>query len=110
MEHVSAFFHELVVHFGYAGLFVVMFLANVGIPTGAEIVMPSAGALAATGHFATVEWLPGWGLVGLVGTVAELCGGLVLYTIGYYGGLPFVHRYGKYIRFHEAELDRVHAF
>jgi membrane protein DedA with SNARE-associated domain len=110
MEQLSVFFHALVVHFGYAGLFVVMFLGNIGMPTGTEIVMPSAGALAATGHLPGAGPLPGWTIVGAVGTLGELCGGLVLYYIGWYGGLPFVHRYGKYIRFREHELDRVHAF
>jgi membrane protein DedA with SNARE-associated domain len=110
MEHLSAYFHELVIHFGYAGLFVVMFLGNVGMPTGTEIVMTSAGALAATGHLPGLGPLPGWTIVGAVGTAGEVCGGLVLYYIGFYGGLPFVHRYGKYIRFREHELERVHAF
>jgi membrane protein DedA with SNARE-associated domain len=110
MEHLSAYFHALVVHFGYAGLFAVMFLGNMGMPTGTEVVMPTAGALAATGHFPTIEPIPGWVLVGAVGTFAEVCGGLALYTIGWYGGLPFVHRYGKYVRFREHELERVHAF
>lgn len=110
MEHFSAIVQSLVVHFGYAGLFVVMVLANVGVPTGAEIVMPSAGALAATGHLPPIGTVPGWVIVGAVGTVAELCGGLVLYYVGWYGGLPFVHRYGKYVRFREHELERVHAF
>jgi membrane protein DedA with SNARE-associated domain len=75
MEHLSHFFHSLVVHFGYLGLFVVIFLGNMGMPIGIEVVMPAAGALAATGH------LPSLG-----------------------------HRYGKYVRFREHELDRVHAF
>ena len=110
MEHLSAFFHELVIHFGYAGLFVVMFLGNIGMPTGTEIVMPSAGALAATGHLPGLGPLPGWAIVGAVGTCGEVCGGLLLYYIGYYGGLPFVQRYGKYIKFREHELERVHAF
>jgi membrane protein DedA with SNARE-associated domain len=110
MEHLSHYFHEMVIHFGYAGLFVVMFLGNIGMPTGTEIVMPSAGALAATGHLPGLGPLPGWTIVGAVGTVGEVCGGLVLYYIGWYGGLPFVQRYGKYIRFREHELERVHAF
>ena len=110
MEHLSGFFHELIIHFGYAGLFVVMFLGNVGMPTGTEVVMPTAGALAATGHFPTIGSIPGWVLVGATGTLGEISGGLALYLVGYYGGLPFVHRYGKYIHFREHELDRVHAF
>lgn len=110
MEHLGAFVHALVVHFGYAGLFVVMALANIGIPAGAEIVMLTGGALAGAGHLPTIGDLPAWIFVGAVGTVGEVCGGLVLYTIGWYGGLAFVHRYGKYVRFREHELDRVHAF
>jgi membrane protein DedA with SNARE-associated domain len=110
MEHLSHFFHSLVVHFGYLGLFVVIFLGNMGMPIGIEVVMPAAGALAATGHLPSLGPIPGWVICGLVGTLGEVCGGLVLYLIGWYGGLPFVHRYGKYVRFREHELDRVHAF
>ena len=110
MDHLSGVFHSLVIHFGYAGLFVVMFLGNMGMPTGTEVVMPTAGALAATGHLPNVGAIPGWIIVGAVGTVAEVCGGLTLYAVGFYGGLPFVQRYGKYIRFREHELERVHAF
>jgi membrane protein DedA with SNARE-associated domain len=110
MEHIGAFVHALVVHFGYAGLFVVMALANMGLPAGAEIVMLTGGALAGAGHLPTFGDVPAWIFVGAVGTVGEVCGGLVLYTIGWYGGLAFVHRYGKYVRFREHELDRVHAF
>jgi membrane protein DedA with SNARE-associated domain len=110
MEHLSHFFHFLVVHFGYAGLFVVMFLGNIGMPTGTEIVMPTAGALAATGHLPSIGVIPGWLIVGATGTLGEIGGGSLLYAIGYYGGLPFVHRYGKYVHFREHELERVHAF
>jgi membrane protein DedA with SNARE-associated domain len=102
--------NSLVVHFGYAGLFVAMFLGNMCMPTGTEVVMPTAGALAATGHLPSLGTIPGWILVGAVGTLGELCGGLVLYLVGWYGGLPFVHRYGKYVHFREHEFERVHAF
>ena len=110
MAHLSEFFHSVVIHFGYAGLFVVMFLGNMGMPTGTEIVMPSAGALAATGHLPALGPIPGWILVGAVGTLGEVCGGLVTYSIGYFGGMPFVHRFGKYVHFREHELERVHTF
>jgi membrane protein DedA with SNARE-associated domain len=110
MEHLSGFFHGLVVHFGYAGLFIVTVLGNIGFPAAIEIVMLSGGALAATGHLPGLGPIPGWVVVGAVGLLGELCGGSVLYAIGFYGGLPFVHRYGKYVRFREHELERVHAF
>ena len=53
VEHLSHFFLNLVDHFGYAALFVGMVLGNCGLPVGAELVLPAAGALAATGHLSS---------------------------------------------------------
>lgn len=94
----------LVHQFGYAGLFLVMAIGNMGMPVGTEIVVPAAGALSAQGH------LSSWVLVGAVATLGEIVGGFVLYLVGYYGGEPFVHRYGRYVLFREHELARVHSF
>jgi len=110
MEHLTQIFHDLIVHLGYAGLFIVMFLGNIGTPVGTEVVMPFAGGLAAQGHLPSVGALPGWIMVASVGTVGELCGATALYAVGYYGGLPFVHRWGKYVGFKEKQLGAVHAF
>lgn len=110
MEQLTNVFHDLVVHLGYAGLFVVMFLGNLGAPAGTEFVMPAAGALAAQGHFPGIPGIPTWILIGLVGTIAEVCGATTLYAIGYYGGVPVLERYGKYIGFKHKELERVHGF
>jgi membrane protein DedA with SNARE-associated domain len=104
VEHVTQFFLNLVDSFGYPGLFVVMVLGNCGMPVGTELILPAAGALAATGH------LSSWWLAAAVATVAELVGGSILYAIGYYGGRPFVVRWGKYVKLDEAKLDRFHAF
>jgi membrane protein DedA with SNARE-associated domain len=110
MEHLTSVFHDLVVHFGYAGLFVVMFLGNMGAPAGTEFVMPTAGALAAQGHLAGIGSLPAWILVGIVGTIAEVCGATALYAVGYYGGVPVLERYGKYVGFKHSALEKVHGF
>jgi membrane protein DedA with SNARE-associated domain len=110
MEHLTQTLHDLIVHFGYGGLFVVVVLGNLGMPAALEVTVPAAGGLAAQGHLAPVGPLAGWLVVAIVATVGELVGATILYTIGFYGGLPFVHRYGKYIRFSQHEYDRVHAF
>jgi len=110
MEHLTQIFHDLIVHLGYAGLFIVMFLGNIGTPVGTEVVMPFAGGLAANGHFPSLWGLPGWILVAAVGTVGEVAGATTLYAVGHYGGLPFVHRYGKYVGFKERELGHVQRF
>jgi membrane protein DedA with SNARE-associated domain len=110
MEHLTQVLHDLVLHFGYLGLFVVVVLGNLGMPAALEIMLPTAGGLAAQGHLAPVGPIPAWVVAAAIATVAELTGTSILYAVGYYGGLPFVHRYGKYIRVHEHEVDRIHAF
>lgn len=104
MEHVSEFFLHLVDAYGYPGLFVVMVLGNCGAPVGTEFVLPAAGALAARGH------LSSWWLAASVATVAELTGQTIIYAIGFYGGRPFVARWGKYLKLSEKKLDQFHAF
>jgi membrane protein DedA with SNARE-associated domain len=101
MEHYQSLFLGLIHTYGYAGLFIVMVLGNVAIPVGAEVVLVVAGAAAGTGH------LSSWVLVALVATLGEIVGGLILYAIGYYGGAPVAHRFGRRA---EHELARAHAF
>jgi membrane protein DedA with SNARE-associated domain len=110
MEHLTTTLRDIIVHFGYFGLFVVVLLGNLGMPAALEVMVPTAGGLAAQGYLPAVGALPGWTIVGIVATLGELVGTTIFYTIGYYGGLPFVHRYGKYIRFREHEYQRVHNF
>jgi membrane protein DedA with SNARE-associated domain len=104
MDHLAHFFLRLVDTTGYAGLFVVMVLGNIGVPAGTELVLPAAGALAAKGHLPNV-WI-GAG----VATFGEVAGGTILYMLGYYGGRPFVVRWGRYLRLNEPKLDAFHAF
>jgi membrane protein DedA with SNARE-associated domain len=87
-----------------------MALGNLGMPAGTELVVPTAGALAAQGQFGAGGVVPPWILVAITATLGEVVGGSILYAVGYYGGLPFVQRYGKYVMFREHELERVHSF
>ncbi|MBV9148781.1 MAG: DedA family protein [Candidatus Eremiobacteraeota bacterium] len=104
MQQLSAALLALVDHAGYFGLLLTMAIGNIGVPVGSEIILPAAGALVATGHLhslaATIA----------VAVLGELLGGTVGYAIGRYGGRAFVHRYGHYVLFHEAEMVRVEAF
>jgi membrane protein DedA with SNARE-associated domain len=101
---LTAYFLHLIDHFGYAGLFIAMTLANIGAPVGSEIVLPAAGALVATGHLANL-----WIAIAIA-VAAELFGQSIAYAVGRFGGRPFVDRFGKYVRFHHTQLERVDAF
>ncbi|MGA3036961.1 MAG: DedA family protein [Vulcanimicrobiaceae bacterium] len=101
MEHYQSLILGLIHAYGYAGLFLVMLLGNVAIPVGAEVVLVVAGAAAGAGH------LSSWVLVGTFATLGEIVGGIILYGIGYYGGAPVAHRFGRRA---EHELARAHAF
>jgi membrane protein DedA with SNARE-associated domain len=104
MEAFTHFFLHLIDTLGYPGLFLVMTLGNMGIPVGTELVVPAAGALAATGHLSSV-WL-----AATVATAGEVAGGSVLYAIGYAGGEPFVARFGRFIKVDAKKLAIFHGF
>lgn len=104
MEHLQHVVMGLIAHYGYVGLFVAMLLGNIGAPVGAEVLMPLAGGLVATGHLSSV-WL-----VILAAVLGELAGGTVGYAIGRFGGVPFFERYGKYVHFGHEQLEVVHGF
>lgn len=104
MHGFTAFFLNLVHHAGYAGLFVAMSLANIGAPIGSEVVLPAAGLAAQQGALSSV-----WIAIA-VAVLAELFGQSIAYAVGRFGGRPFVDRYGKYVRFHHAELEKVESF
>lgn len=104
MHALTDFFLNLVHQAGYGGLFVAMTLANIGAPVGSELILPAAGLAAQKGALSNV-WLAIAVAVG-----AELFGQSIGYAVGRFGGRPFIDRYGKYVHFHHAELEKVHGF
>ena len=106
MEHLNG----LIAGYGYAGLFVVVVIGNLGFPAALELVLPTCGALAAQGHLPGAGPVPGWIVAALVALAAELVGMSILYAIGAYGGQPFLESYGRYLRVGPDDLERVHAY
>jgi membrane protein DedA with SNARE-associated domain len=104
VHEFTAFFLNLVHHAGYTGLFIAMTLANVGAPVGSEVILPAAGIAAQQGALSSV-----WIAI-VVAVAAELFGQSIAYAVGRFGGRPFVDRYGKYVRFHHKELEKVEGF
>lgn len=88
---------------GYPGVGFLMMLESMVAPVPSEGVMPFAGCLIATGRF-TFFW------VGVWSTAGSIVGSLLSYAVGYYGGRPFVTRFGKYLLLSLHDLEVTERF
>lgn len=95
---------NLVDHYGYLGLFIGLVLGNVGVPAGAEVLLPIAGMLVSTHHLHSIWVTFAAALSG------ELVGGTLGYVLGKFGGRTLAERYGRFVGFHHERLDGLHAF
>lgn len=93
------FILDLINKYGYIGMFISMVLEAV------IIVIPSEAILATGGILASKKIFTFWNafFVGLLGSV--FCA-IVIYTIGYFGGRPFIKKYGKYFFMKDEDLDK----
>ena len=93
------FILDLINKYGYIGMFISMVLEAV------IIVIPSEAILATGGILASKKMFTFWNafFVGLLGSV--FCA-IVIYFIGYFGGRPFIKKYGKYFFMKDEDLDK----
>jgi membrane protein DedA with SNARE-associated domain len=89
--------------FGLAAVFLFGFLEACCVPIPSEITFGFAGVLAGEGHLNIVAVI-------IVGTVAELIGSFVAYTVGRVGERPLVSRFGRYLLITERDIDRAERF
>lgn len=83
---------------GYPGVFFLMLLESMVFPVPSEAVMPFAGFLIVDGKFT-------WTGVILASTLGSIVGSLLSYAIGYYGGKPFIEKFGKYLLLNTHHLE-----
>lgn len=90
---------DLISEYGYFGMFMGMVLEAVIVVIPSEAILATGGILAAKGIFSL------WGafLIGLLGSV--FCA-IVIYFMGYYGGKPFIKKYGKYFFMKEEDIEK----
>jgi membrane protein DedA with SNARE-associated domain len=92
--------------FAYAVLQWLSDLGYLGVALGLMIeVIPSEIVLAYAGYLVSQKKISLFGalLAGVIGgTIAQL----FLYWMGYYGGRPFLEKYGKYLLIHRKHLDQ----
>ena len=94
---MATFVLNLIGSFGYFGMFLGMVLEAVIIAIPSELILATGGILASQGIFTFL----GAFLVGLIGSV--FCA-IVIYLMGYFGGRPFIKKYGKYFFMKEEDI------
>ena len=93
------FVFSLIENFGYFGMFLGMVLEAVIIVIPSEAILATGGILASRGIFSFF----GAFFIGLVGSV--FCA-IVIYFMGYFGGRPFIRKFGKYFFMKEEDIEK----
>ncbi|MCX5751544.1 MAG: DedA family protein [Candidatus Saganbacteria bacterium] len=94
---------SIISQIGYIGITVLMTFESACIPIPSEIIMPFSGFLVSAGKLNLI-------LVTLAGAFGNLIGAVITYAIGYYGGRPFILKYGKYFFVKEKEVHHAEKF
>lgn len=84
---------------GYPAVFGVVGGESLGIPLPGETMLITAGLYAGTTHRLSIVG------VLLAAMAGAIIGDNIGYLVGYKGGLPFLRRYGRYIRLTEQRLQ-----
>ncbi len=92
---------------GYLGVMIAMAIESAMVPLPSELILPFAGFLVSDpAHLEPLTGQPwNYWLVVIFATLGNTIGSLIAYTIGAYGGRPFLERYGKYILIRQHEID-----
>jgi membrane protein DedA with SNARE-associated domain len=94
---------ELIGHWGYIAIFVVVVLGNVGLPLPEETVLAVAGYLVWRGDLDLVAVL-------VVGVVSAVAGDNLGYWLGRRFGRTAVPRYARWVLGHPERLQSMEAF
>jgi membrane protein DedA with SNARE-associated domain len=89
--------------FGYAGIFVFLFIENFGIPLPGQPIFIAAILLASKGELELVPVL-------VTAWTASVLGGFVGFTIGRFGGHKLLEKYGRYIWITPVRLAKAESF
>lgn len=94
---------DLIAQFGYFGMFLGMVLEAIIIIIPSELILATGGILAANKVFSFF----GAFFIGLFGSV--FCAAF-LYAMGYFGGRPFLEKYGKYFFMKKEDIDKADSW
>jgi membrane protein DedA with SNARE-associated domain len=102
-EFLATYITKFIEWGGYWTLTLLMTMESIVLPVPSEAVMPFAGFLVASGKFSFVT-------VAIFSTIGSIIGSTLSYIAGYYGGKPFVLKFGKYLLLNEDHLHATEKF
>lgn len=98
---------ELIQHwitqYGYFGIAALLALGIVGLPIPDETLLTFAGYLIFKGELKAIP-------TGLAALGGSMSGITISYLLGRTTGYPLLHKYGRYVRISQKEIDKVHDF
>ncbi|WAM34566.1 DedA family protein [Caldicellulosiruptor morganii] len=94
---------EYLTQFGHIGIFIGMTLESACIPIPSEIILPLGGYLVYRGIGSIFSMT-------LVATLGCYAGSVIAYVAGYFGGRPFILKYGKYLFISKHDFERAERF
>lgn len=95
---MTATLTQLVASYGVWAVLILMAVESCGVPFPSEVIMPTAGLLAATGHLNLAEAI-------LAGALGNLAGSLVAFGLAAQFGKPLLLGPGRYIGISPHHLD-----
>lgn len=103
IEIIVQYITQLLNAGGYLWLFILMIMESMVLPVPSEAVMPFAGFLISQKVFSFAGVIFYSALGGIVGS-------LISYYIGFYGGTPFIKKFGRYFLLREDDLQKTEHF
>jgi membrane protein DedA with SNARE-associated domain len=94
---------SFLLHAGYAAVILLGFLEACCVPIPSEITFGFGGVLAYQGHLSLA-------LVIILGTLAEVAGSYVSYSVGRVAERPLIEKFGRYLLITRADIDRAERF
>ena len=89
MEQFTNIFLDFIGSWGYIAVAVLMGFENACVPIPSELILGFAGYLVFAGQMHFTGAL-------VAGMAGGMAGSIAAYAVGYYGGRPVVHRYGRF--------------
>ncbi len=102
-EQLAIFFEKIIYEIGYLGVMILMIMESMIFPVPSEAVMPFAGFLIYEEKFS-------WFAVLIFSSLGSIIGSTLSYLMGYYGGRPFILKYGKYFLLEKHHLELTEKF